>query len=71
MGGLCIIYTYMGGMEAVIWTDVTQVLILGGGAIISLFVHTLGNYIQQVNDECPHTRQLSVVCCRLDASWSL
>ncbi len=38
MGGLCILYTVMGGMEAVIWTDVTQVCILGGGAILALFM---------------------------------
>ena len=38
MGVLCTIYTVMGGIEAVVWTDVLQVAILTGGAIISLFV---------------------------------
>ena len=36
MGVLCIIYTMMGGIEAVIWTDVVQTLVLLGGAIFSL-----------------------------------
>jgi len=38
MGVLCIIYTMMGGIEAVIWTDVVQTLVLLGGAIFSLFL---------------------------------
>jgi len=36
MGVLCIVYTVAGGIEAVIWTDVAQALILMGGAIFSL-----------------------------------
>lgn len=34
MGALSVIYTTMGGMTAVIWTDVAQFLILVGGAIV-------------------------------------
>ncbi|MDO5607883.1 MAG: sodium/solute symporter [Capnocytophaga sp.] len=37
MGILAIVYTIMGGMEAVIWTDVIQVIVLIGGLIVSLF----------------------------------
>ena len=36
MGALCILYTVMGGMEAVIWTDVLQVVVLMGGALLCL-----------------------------------
>ena len=36
MGCICLFYTMIGGMEAVIWTDVAQVIILGGGAIYCL-----------------------------------
>ncbi len=36
MGILAILYTYMGGMEAVIWTDVVQVIVLMGGLLIGL-----------------------------------
>lgn len=38
MGVICIIYTVMGGIEAVVWTDVAQVVILLGGAILCLVV---------------------------------
>lgn len=36
VGGLCIIYTFLGGMEGVIWSDVIQGFILLGGAILVL-----------------------------------
>ncbi len=36
MGLLCILYTVLGGIEAVIWTDVAQAVILMGGALFSL-----------------------------------
>jgi len=36
MGLLCVIYTVLGGIEAVIWTDFVQTLILMGGAIWAL-----------------------------------
>ncbi len=38
MAVLCTVYTVLGGIEAVIWTDVLQVVVLLGGALISLFV---------------------------------
>jgi SSS family transporter len=38
MGILATVYTVMGGMEAVIWTDVLQVIVLVGGALISLIL---------------------------------
>lgn len=37
-GIVCTIYTFWGGMEAVIWTDVLQVFVLMGGAILCLFI---------------------------------
>ena len=36
MGALCILYTVLGGIEAVIWTDVLQVIVLAGGAVLCL-----------------------------------
>jgi SSS family transporter len=36
MGLLCVIYTVLGGIEAVVWTDVAQTFILLGGALLSL-----------------------------------
>jgi len=38
MGVLSVVYTVLGGIEAVIWTDVLQVVVLLGGAIISLLI---------------------------------
>lgn len=37
MGIIATVYTYMGGIKAVIWTDVVQVFILLGGAFFCLF----------------------------------
>ena len=34
MGVLCTVYTYLGGIEAVIWTDVLQAFLLIGGALL-------------------------------------
>jgi SSS family solute:Na+ symporter len=36
MGVLCVIYTVLGGIEAVVWTDFVQTLILMGGAVWAL-----------------------------------
>ncbi len=38
MGVLATVYTVLGGIEAVIWTDVLQVFVLVGGAIASLAI---------------------------------
>lgn len=38
MGLFSTIYTVMGGIEAVVWTDVVQVVVLMGGAIASIFI---------------------------------
>jgi len=38
MGVLATVYTVLGGMEAVIWTDVIQALVLLGGVLVSLAV---------------------------------
>jgi SSS family transporter len=38
MGGLSITYTVLGGIEAVIWTDVLQVVVLLGGALLCVII---------------------------------
>lgn len=38
IGGVTIVYTYLGGMKAVIWTDVIQLLIYIAGAIVAALV---------------------------------
>lgn len=43
MGIICIVYTTFGGIEAVIWTDVFQVIILMGGSVLAvvwILMHT-------------------------------
>lgn len=37
MGLLSLVYTLIGGIEAVIWTDVIQVIVLMGGTFVALF----------------------------------
>lgn len=47
MSLLCIAYTAFGGIEAVIWTDVLQVIILLGGsvlAVIWIMLHTESSF---------------------------
>ncbi|GAA5220191.1 sodium/solute symporter [Membranihabitans marinus] len=38
MGVISIVYTMLGGIEAVIWTDVLQVIVLMGGALLCVVV---------------------------------
>ena len=38
MGVLATVYTVAGGVEAVIWTDVLQVVVLMGGGVVCLFI---------------------------------
>lgn len=42
MGVLTTIYTMLGGMEAAVWTDVAQVVVLMGGAIVSVLFAVWG-----------------------------
>ena len=43
MGILATVYTVMGGISAVIWTDVLQVIALFGGAILAFVLMVLGS----------------------------
>jgi cyclically-permuted mutarotase family protein len=52
MGILSLLYTLMGGIEAVIWTDALQVVVLMGGAILCLIlmiVNIDGGFSEIVN----------------------
>ena len=42
MGAICILYTVLGGIEAVIWSDVLQTVVLFGGAAWALVVMVQG-----------------------------
>jgi Na+/proline symporter len=36
MGGITVLYTALGGMKAVIWTDFVQVFVMFGGALLAI-----------------------------------
>jgi SSS family transporter len=51
MGILCTIYTVLGGIEAVIWTDVLQVFVLMGGALfclLTMILHIDGGFSEVI-----------------------
>lgn len=51
MGILCVLYTAFGGIEAVIWTDVFQVIVLLGGSIVAIIwimVHTDASFGEMI-----------------------
>ncbi|TXD48196.1 sodium:solute symporter family transporter [Polaribacter sp. IC073] len=56
MGILCIFYTTFGGIEAVVWTDVMQVIVLLGGSVLAvvwIMMHTetsFGDMITYASD---------------------
>lgn len=56
MGVLCVFYTTFGGIEAVVWTDVMQVVVLLGGSILAvawIMLHTetsFGDMITYASD---------------------
>jgi SSS family transporter len=69
MGVLCIIYVTMGGIEAVIWTDVIQVVVLLGGAIYvvaTIAGETAGGF-QGMMNQADAAEKLRCV----DLSWNL
>ena len=51
---LTLLYTFEGGMTAVIWTDVVQMFLYVGGAILSLFV-----ILQQIPGGWDHVVQMA------------
>ena len=54
---LTVIYTYLGGIKAVIWTDAIQMLLYVGGAILAICV-LLGSRRRQRLLRCPARRQV-------------
>ena len=52
MGVLCIFYTTFGGIEAVIWTDVMQVVVLLGGSVLAvvwIMLHTETSFVDMIS----------------------
>ncbi len=69
MGVISLIYTMMGGIEAVIWTDVMQVFVLLGGAILSLVLIMLAvdGGFSSIVEVAAENHKFNVV----DLNWSL
>lgn len=62
VGGLCIIYTFLGGIEGVIWSDVIQGILLLGGAllVIILGAHYIdGGWATVTSDAITHHKLIS------------
>ncbi|HUS93421.1 MAG TPA: sodium/solute symporter, partial [Phycisphaerae bacterium] len=68
MGVLSVFYTALGGIEAVIWTDVLQVVVLLGGAVVCLAVIACGvpGGWDGMNDVADAAGKLRVLDFRLD-----
>ena len=51
VGGICIFYTSIGGMKAVIWTDVWQIMWMVAGfvAILAVTCIDFGGFMEVVN----------------------
>ncbi|MFN8347318.1 MAG: sodium/solute symporter [Spirosomataceae bacterium] len=70
MGSVSVFYTVLGGIEAVIWTEVVQVVILLGGALLSLALIPFlleGDWHTHLNT-LSHYEKLKVFDFRFD--WS-
>ncbi|MDC6384708.1 sodium transporter [Flagellimonas taeanensis] len=70
VGAFSIAYTLIGGIEAVIWTDVVQVIVLMGGAILSLVVifFDLGDDVQPMLSDAMENNKLTLT--HFDFSWN-
>jgi solute:Na+ symporter, SSS family len=69
MGIISLVYTMLGGIEAVIWTDVMQVIVLLGGALLSLVLIVIavdGGFVSIV-ETAVENHKFKVI----DLTWSL
>ncbi|MBI4891687.1 MAG: sodium/solute symporter [Acidobacteria bacterium] len=68
---LTLFYTFEGGMTAVIWTDVVQMFLYVGGALVSLFVilQQIPGGWQEVWTAAAAAGKLQVFDFRMDWSW--
>lgn len=66
MGVLSILYTVLGGIEAVIWTDVLQVVVLLGGALLSLGILFFNLDQQDISQYVAQFHKTQIFDFRLD-----
>ena len=69
MGVISLVYTMMGGIEAVIWTDVMQVIVLLGGVLLSLalIIQAVDGGFMSIVETAANNHKFNVV----DLTWSL
>ena len=69
MGIVSLIYTMIGGIEAVIWTDVVQVIVLLGGALLSLtfIIFSIDGGLSTIVNSAFENDKFNVI----DLNWSL
>ncbi|RIH64970.1 sodium:solute symporter [Mariniphaga sediminis] len=69
MGVISLVYTMLGGIEAVIWTDVMQVIVLLGGALLSLVLITFAvdGGLGSIVEVAANNHKFNVT----DLTWSL
>jgi SSS family solute:Na+ symporter len=69
MGIVSLIYTMMGGIEAVIWTDVIQVIVLLGGALLSLglIIFSIDGGMSTIFESATSANKFNI----FDLEWSL
>lgn len=69
MGIVSMIYTMLGGIEAVIWTDVMQVVVLLGGAVLSLvlIIISIDGGFSEIVENALENQKFNV----FDFTWSL
>lgn len=67
MGFISLIYTLMGGIEAVIWTDVIQVVVLLAGAIVALvlIIQAVDGGISGIYEMAAANRKFNLLDLRL------
>ncbi len=67
IGLLCVVYTVMGGIEAVVWTDAIQALVLIGGALLCfiLVVFNVDGGLSAITDTLADDSKF------LNVDWSL
>ncbi|RUA12168.1 MAG: hypothetical protein DSY83_15165 [Flavobacteriia bacterium] len=70
VGAFSIAYTLVGGIEAVIWTDVVQVIVLMGGAVLSLVAifFDIGDDFQPMLGTAIENNKLTLT--HFDFSWT-
>jgi SSS family solute:Na+ symporter len=70
MGAICILYTVLGGIEAVIWSDVLQTVVLIGGAAWALCAMTAGvdGGVSAIVNDAMTSEKLQLADMRFDFS---